>query len=577
MRDGGANPYAPADRNALTVVAVNNGPDRSLGARVTKLPKGAEVLRISQGSYDGTKGEWDTGELEDSHLLEARGFPGHATLVLNADAGDSHKVAIANSVDYKVCIDSSGDDVSAATESACTATTGNTWHTTPVYDYIDANNSADISAVRGTGGVGAGIPANARAQTGTTGVMWDPVGLLYGLPVERYEIQWLGSVWTTLTHWLTDNHYVDAAPSGRRDYRVRAVNAAGAAGPWSRSTGEVAAGKAGPPVNLRAQADGNNAIDVSWDAPEDAGGTAVTGYTVQWSADGSAGWSSAGATGELTFKQRGLRTGEVRWYRVAARNSGGLGLWSDPVMGQTVSGAPDAPTLRARALSDYEIELTWNAPKDNGQAITGYRIDYSSDGSAGSWSQLATPVADATTYTDATLPANTRRYYRARAVNSVGDGAWSGTVSAMTQLTPPMHPSLTRVEADGPNAILVAWDEPFYVGDLPITQYQVQYAKDPYSQVWRGPATLSASTRTWRHTGLKPGETWYYQVRASNGGSRWSVWSYSSSATTAYGRRAEGGDRIPGAVRQGYAPGQPDVERRVRRRNGVQPLRGGAE
>ena len=85
VRDGGASPYAPADRNALTVVAVNNGPDRSLGARVTKLPKGAEVLRISQGSYDGTKGEWDTGELEDSHLLEARGFPGHATLVLNAD------------------------------------------------------------------------------------------------------------------------------------------------------------------------------------------------------------------------------------------------------------------------------------------------------------------------------------------------------------------------------------------------------------------------------------------------------------------------------------------------------------
>ena len=207
---------------------------------------------------------------------------------------------------------------------------------------------------------------------------------------------------------MTGDHYVDAAPSGRRDYRVRAVNATGAVGPWSRSTAVVQAGHAGPPLNLRTQADGNNAIDVFWDAPEDAGGSAVTRYTVQWSSDGTGGWSNAGSTAEQTFKQRGLRTGQVRWYRVAARNSGGLGLWSDPVMGQTVSGAPDAPTLRAKTLSAYDIELTWTVPRDNGQPITGYQLERSPDGSAGSWSRLATPGADATTYTDSTLDANTR-------------------------------------------------------------------------------------------------------------------------------------------------------------------------
>ena len=535
VRDGGASPRAPADRNALTVLAVNNGPDRSLGARVTGLPKGAEVLHVSQGSYDGTAGEWNIGELEDSDLLEARGFPGHAMLVLAADAGDSHKVAIANSVDYKVCIGSSGDDVSAATESACTATTSNTWHTTPVYDYIDGNNTATISAARGTGGVGEGIPANPRAQTGTTGVMWDLVGLLYGLPVERYEVQWLGGSWTTLDHWVAGNQYVDAAPSGRRDYRVRAVNAAGAKGPWSRSTATAQAGQAGPPQNLRTQADGNNAIDVSWDAPEDSGGSAVTGYTVQWSADGTAegSWNSAGSATDLTFKHRGLKTGEVRWYRVAARNSSGLGLWSDPVMGQTVSGAPDAPTLTAKALSDYQIELTWNEPKDNGQPITGYRIEWSSDGSANSWNGLADVSADPTSYVDSTLFANERRHYRVRAVNGVGNGGWSRSVSAITQLSPPVAPNLASAEADGPNAIVVTWEEPSFLGDLSVTQYQVQWAQNQYSEIWRGPQTLSGSTLSWRHTGLKPAETWHYQVRASNGGGRWSPWSYILAATTA--------------------------------------------
>ena len=216
---------------------------------------------------------------------------------------------------------------------------------------------------------------------------------------------------------------------------------------------------------------------------------------------------------------------------MAARNSSGLGLWSDPVMGQTVSGAPDAPTLTAKTLSDYQIELTWNEPKDNGEPVTGYQIEWSADGSAGSWQRLASPGADAAAYTDETLSANTRRHYRVRAVNSVGGGAWSRAVSAITQLTPPL--SLTSVEADGSNAIVVAWEEPYALGDLSITQYQVQWAKDQYSEIWRGPATLSGSTLSWRHTGLKPDETWHYQVRASNGGGRWSVWSHIGAATTA--------------------------------------------
>ena len=416
-----------------------------------------------------------------------------------------------------------------------------------MYDYKPDNNSATIRAARGTGGrtvqptpsrpVGGPVaPANLTAQTGTTTVKWDAVGLLYGLPVTRYEVQELqGSDWRLLDRVTSHNEYAVMQPRGR-SYRVRAVNAAGAVGPWSQSTAEVAAGLPGSPLNLRAQADGNNAIDVSWDAPDDIGGSAITGYTVQWSPNQPGSWRSGGSTSASarTWKHGGLSVGAVNYYRVAARNSGGLGLWTDPVMGQTVSGAPDKPTLQAKALSDYEIELTWNKPRDNGEAITGYEIEWSSDGSAGSWQRLAAPGADAKSYTDATLQANTKRYYRIRAVNSVGAGAWSSSISTTTQLTPPWAPSITSVEADGPNAIVVTWEEPFLWDDeLPITQYQVQYAKNQYAETWRGPQTLSGSARSWRHAGLQPDETWYYQVRASNGGGRWSVWSYTGSATTA--------------------------------------------
>ena len=77
---------------------------------------------------------------------------------------------------------------------------------------------------------------------------------------------------------------------------------------------------------------------------------------------------------------------------MAARNRGGLGLWSDPVPGKTASGTPDAPgNFRAKTLSDYQVELTWNEPKDNGEPITGYQLERSRDGSADSWSRQAAP------------------------------------------------------------------------------------------------------------------------------------------------------------------------------------------
>ncbi len=545
VRDGGASSNVAADRNALTIVAVNNGPDEPAGgARVTGLPKGAEVVRITQGSYNGSTGVWNVGELNVRSRYLSAGQP-EPTLVLGASAGHSATVRIASAKNYEVCVGpkSNPGNLAHNTKAACEAVTNASWNSVPVYDINTGNNTATIRAARGTAGRparpglagGAPAPGNLRAQARTTTVTWDPVAFLYGIPVKHYEVEELqGGKWTKLAD-ATFSQYAVTQPRGS-NYRVRAVNMRSVKGPWSRSTAEELAALAGPPLNLRAQADGNNAIAISWNAPDDIGGSAITGYTVQWSSDSAGPWNSAGSTSASvrTFTQRGLQVGAVRWYRVAARNSGGLGLWSDPVQGQTVSGVPNAPTLNASALSDYQIKLTWNKPADNGQPVTGYELEYSADGAAGNWQALATPGADATTYTDATLSANTQRYYRIRSKNSVGDGAWSRTVSARTQLEPPPAPTLTSVEADGPNAILVSWEEPFLVGDVQsVTQYELQWDMNRNAENWGGSRKFSSSTRSWRHTGLKPEETWYYRVRATNGGNRWSAWSAIQSAATA--------------------------------------------
>ncbi len=537
VEDGGASSHVAADRDALTIVAVNNGPDEpSGGARVTGLPTGAEVVHASHGSYNSSTGVWSIDRLRVRDRYRSAGVS-EPTLVLGASAGAAASVSIASAKDYEVCVGpmSNPGDLAHTTKAACEAVTDASWNSVPVYDYKPHNNTAKITAAKG-----AGVPASPRTQTGATAVKWDPVRRLHGLPVECYQVQGLDTEWRTLAHCVTGNQYVDGEPAGRRGYRVRAVNAAGVAGVWSLGSvqapnpAQEQAGLAGPPLNLWTQADGNNAIDVFWDPPEDAGGTAITGYTVQWSADGSEdSWNNAGNTSAsvLNFKHRGLQIGAVRYYRVAARNGSGLGPWSYQARGQSEAGVPDAPTLSAKPLSDYEIDLTWNEPKDNGKEISGYQIEFSEDGSADSWSWLTSTGARA--YTDSALQSNMRRYYRVRAVNSAGDGVWSRTVSATTQTAPPYEPSLTGAEADGPNAIVVTWEEPYVYDGVAITQYEVSWARNPDAETWRNSRTFSASTRSWRHTGLKPDETWHYRVRASNGGGRWSYWSYIQSATTA--------------------------------------------
>ena len=82
--------------------------------------------------------------------------------------------------------------------------------------------------------------------------------------------------------------------------------------------------------------------------------------------------------------------------------------------------APSAPTsLTATASGTSRIDLSWNAPSYNGgQAITGYKIEISSDGGTTWTDHVAGTRSTATTYAHIGLAAGTTRHYRVSARNS---------------------------------------------------------------------------------------------------------------------------------------------------------------
>ncbi len=94
-----------------------------------------------------------------------------------------------------------------------------------------------------------------------------------------------------------------------------------------------------------------------------------------------------------------------------------------------VAAVPGAPSsLTASSASASQINLTWT---DNANNETGFKLERSPDGSTG-WTQIATPAANATTYSDTGLSAATAYYYRLRSTSTDGDSAYTASASATT-------------------------------------------------------------------------------------------------------------------------------------------------
>ena len=121
--------------------------------------------------------------------------------------------------------------------------------------------------------------------------------------------------------------------------------------------GPAAAQPPGAPTNLTATANGQTRIDLSWRAPANNGGAAITGYRVEVLTDGSS-WSTLAANTNSTaarYSHTGLTAGSARRYRVSAINSAGTGPASNAAAAATDSasgGASPDLVVQSPTVSD---------------------------------------------------------------------------------------------------------------------------------------------------------------------------------------------------------------------------------
>ena len=378
-------------------------------------------------------------------------------------------------------------------------------------------------------GAPTGLTATARG-TSSIELDWNaPSSGTSGITGYRIEVSPNGaSRWELVeeTRSRTTTSYTDTdlKPGTTYYYRVAAIDGAGRTGDWSRVAKETTAVAApGAPRSLKATPGGpggSTQIILTWTRPSTDGGSPITGYRIEWSRSGVSGWSvlvaNTGST-RTSHTDPDLEPGTTRYYRVAAINAHDQGAYSDPAVGATRVASPGAPqNLRARATGTATIDLSWQAPSNDGGAeITGYRIRRRAGG--GSWITIRNSTnSTATTFEDTNLRPATGYRYQVAAVNSAGAGAWSFEAGTATRPDVPGAPTALVARAVGTSRIDMSWGAPASTGGAPILGYRVQESSDG-GKNWKTIRTNTNSKATnFSRTGLPPAATRHYQVAAIN-------------------------------------------------------------
>lgn len=179
-----------------------------------------------------------------------------------------------------------------------------------------------------------------------------------------------------------------------------------------------------PPSGLSATTASSSEINISWtDNSSDELGFKIERKT------GSGGTyvPIANVSADvISYSDSELTASTAYYYRVRAYNGYGNSNYSNETNATTCPATPSG--LSATAASSSQIDLSWT---DNSSDESGFKIERKT-GSGGTYAEIATVVADVTSYSNTGLTASTTYYYRVRAYSSSGDSNYSSETNAAT-------------------------------------------------------------------------------------------------------------------------------------------------
>ena len=296
--------------------------------------------------------------------------------------------------------------------------------------------------------------------------------------------------------------------------------------------------KPGSPTSLKASpASNGTSAEVSWSKPSSSGGSAISGYSVQyrpasgswkWVSQSDINWTAPSSKGSASLKS--LTAGKSYEFRVRAKNSYGSGPWasksfSTPAkVAPVLTGVSGALTSKRNAKSETflvspaDAEVTVTIPSSSNITVSvgdpvvtassrNHLASFTTKGCSGNWSGTATYVATHDGLTDKKTQEVT--------LGATGSKCKPGKPTSLK----------TRPNGDGTGAT-VSWNAPSFGGDGGVSGYRLEYRRDSQS-TWtaRNRSGTSATLSS-----LRIGTKYRVRVRANNshGSSGWLTGSFTT-------------------------------------------------
>lgn len=222
---------------------------------------------------------------------------------------------------------------------------------------------------------------------------------------------------------------------------------------------------------------------LSWTAPTNNGGSAITDYVVQYSTNGTSGWTtfSDGTSASTGATVTGLSNGTTYYFKVAAVNTYGTGSYSGVSTVITPATVPNAPTsVSGTSNANGESSVSWVAPSGAGTGGNGppftFTVQYSTSSTfASSVTTFGTTSSSSPLIVNG-LTNGTTYYFRVKATNCAGDSSYSTISAGAVPATVPGPPG-TAIITHGDTTDTFTWSQAASNGST-VTAYRYQVTND---------------------------------------------------------------------------------------------------
>ena len=285
------------------------------------------------------------------------------------------------------------------------------------------------------------------------------------------------------------------------------------------------------PSALAATAASATAINLTWTAATETGGSIAQYLIERCQGSGCSSFVQVGTATSTAYADSGLTGSTSYSYRVRAKDAlGQTGPYSNTATAVTVAPTPGAPTnLAATASGSSLINLSWGKASEVGGTVSQYLIERCQGAGCSSFVQIST--TSSLTYADSGVTGSSTYSYRVRAKDTLGDtGPYSNVATASTAASTITAPTNLTATSASSTQINLTWGAATETGGS-ISQYRIERCQGTGCSTFAQVAT--STTTGYNDAALTAATTYSYRVRASDAGGNTGPYSNVASATTA--------------------------------------------